>query len=232
MSVFNQTFIFNLNFLSLISSIRGVASAKPVATAVVGPGGLAVSRPIATAIAGLDPYEVAELGIPVKKTQKVKSSAMSNYELANKLKKTYGLSNDGSNRLIGPPIDRNQFEVEAEIDDIGQGEDDGETRMKPMLPPPPSVAQVGMMLQPDLDPYSLIPQQFHNSFNIKPPHHMIISRHHPTDIMATSGEESQEEEVDQETGFSYNVPQQVRFGYQMPPMPLYYPPYNYYFYRY
>lgn len=31
----------------------GVASAKPVAQAIVGPGGLAVARPIATAIAGV-----------------------------------------------------------------------------------------------------------------------------------------------------------------------------------
>lgn len=208
-----------------------------MATAVVGPGGLAVSRPIATAIAGLDPYEVAELGIPIKKTQKVKSPALSNYELAKKLKKTYGLSNDGSNRLVGPDIDRNsEFEVEAEIDDT---EEHGDTPSPSpvMLPPPQSVAQVGMMLQPDLDPYSLIPQQFHNQFKINSPHHMILSRQRPTDIMTENrvpGEMEVEPHVgdDQETGFSYNVPQHVRFGYQMPPMPFYYPPYNYYYYRY
>lgn len=209
-----------------------------MATAVVGPGGLAVSRPIATAIAGLDPYEVAELGIPIKKTQKIKSPALSNYELANKIKKTYGLSNDGSNRLVGPTIDRNnQFEVDEEIDSIDQG-DHGNSPSPVMLPPPQSVAQVGMMLQPDLDPYSLIPQQFHNSFKINPPHHMIISRQRPTDIMTENkdpedlGQIDHEEEEDQESEFSYHVPQQVRYGYQMPSLPLYYPPYSYYYYRY
>lgn len=168
----------------------------------------------------------------MKKAQKLKSQALSNYELANKLKKTYGLSNDGSSRLIGPSIDRNQFEVEAEVDDIDQDEDEIPKPASIMLPPPP-VAQVGMMLQPDLDPYSLIPQQFHNTFNIKPPHHMIITRQNPTDIMTENqnyqyfDQPDQGQKNDQETGFSYNIPQ--RFSYQMP---LYYPPYNYYFYRY
>lgn len=48
-----------------IAGEGGVASSKPVATAVVGPGGLAVARPIATAIAGISPSEVSGLGIPI-----------------------------------------------------------------------------------------------------------------------------------------------------------------------
>lgn len=48
-----------------IAGEGGVASSKPVATAVVGPGGLAVARPIATALAGISPSEVSALGIPI-----------------------------------------------------------------------------------------------------------------------------------------------------------------------
>uniref|UniRef100_A0A336LKQ6 CSON008853 protein n=1 Tax=Culicoides sonorensis TaxID=179676 RepID=A0A336LKQ6_CULSO len=230
-----------------IAGEGGVASAKPVATAVVGPGGLAVSRPVATAIAGIDPYEVAELGIPIKKSQKVKSQALTNYELANKIKKTYGLTSDGSNRLPSR-IDPNQFEVEAEIDDIDTTNESDESSIKsqPIVaqPPPSAVAQVGMMLQPDLDPYSLIPQQYHNTFNIKPPHHMIISRQNPTEIQAENRSMDDEEEIDQDADYSDNAPQQFKYvpqisGYQMPQLPFYYnnfmpyaQPYHYYYYRY
>jgi len=52
-----------------------VASSKPVAQAIVGPGGLAIARPVATAIAGVD----VEGSIPIggaqqqlKKPQKKK----------------------------------------------------------------------------------------------------------------------------------------------------------------
>lgn len=34
-----------------------MASSKPIATAVVGPGGLAIARPVGTAIAGVSPEQ-------------------------------------------------------------------------------------------------------------------------------------------------------------------------------
>lgn len=189
---------------TLFKIFSGVASSKPLATSVVGIGGLAVSRPIATAISGLDPYEVAELGIPIKKTQKTKTQALTNYEIANNIKKTYGLSNDGNNKLIGPLIQRNQFEVQTELE---KSEDDmlNSSEKTSVVMPPVPVKQVGMMLQPDLDPYSLIPQQYHNSFNIKP-HHMIISRHGSTE----AAKEIDNTKFNQDTLYSQDTQKHTR----------------------
>lgn len=196
-----------------------------------------ISRPVATAIAGIDPSEVSALGIPVKKIKKTStSSALSNYELANKLKKTYGLASDGSNRLVGPTIDnQGEFEVD-DTSDIDYEEKQEGTEQKiesPMVPPPPSVAQVGMMLQPDLDPYSLIPQQYHNMYNIKPPHHMIMHRHSPIDINADMSEDDDNDQQDDFHGESRAYsPQPVQY-YRPSYLPYFYMPYQpYYFYRY
>lgn len=57
--MFSSTLIYiynNIKAKILILTLfqpGGVASSKPVATAVVGPGGLAIARPVATAIAGV-----------------------------------------------------------------------------------------------------------------------------------------------------------------------------------
>lgn len=54
-----------------------MAASKPIATAVVGPGGLAIARPIATAIAGVAPEDAiipltgeGYLKLPQKKKEK------------------------------------------------------------------------------------------------------------------------------------------------------------------
>lgn len=76
-----------------IAGEGGVASSKPVATAVVGPGGLAVARPIATAIAGISPSEVSGLGIPIGGGgQKFKSFLRETAQVYLPSSKKYGLA--------------------------------------------------------------------------------------------------------------------------------------------
>lgn len=209
-----------------VAGVGGVASSKPVslllhkllahnfsnfiqkkvATAVVGPGGLAVSRPVATAIAGIDPDEVSGLGIPIKKVKKTSSATLFNFELANKIKKGYGVGNDESNE--------NREEEEVEKSSSTEGN-------QPAILPE-QVAQVGAMLQPNLDPYKLIPSQFHNNFNIKAPYELIASRVNAGDIAA-------EDRSTAESNLNFDGVQVGRIGPGTPWMFLpysYYPPYH------
>lgn len=132
-----------------------------------------MSRPIATAIAGIDPDEISGLGIPIKKVKKTSSSALFNLELANKIKKNYGVGNDAEKG-------GRESEEEEDNDTVypapqkEQAIEPTSTTYQPELPE--QVAQVGAMLQPDLDPYNLIPSQFHTTFNIKAPYELTAAR--------------------------------------------------------
>lgn len=81
-----------------------MASSKPVATAIVGAGGIAVARPIATAIAGISPGEVSGLGLSIPHKQAIGS--ISEIRLMSKYTNKYGLTQAGRNDdqmiLVGP----------------------------------------------------------------------------------------------------------------------------------
>lgn len=89
-----------------------MASSRPVATAIVGDGGLAVANPVATAIAGLSIEEVSDLGIPIKKN--IENQAM--FKMGLPMKGKYGLAessiNAGVGVLVGP-----EFKSDARLTD-------------------------------------------------------------------------------------------------------------------
>lgn len=108
-----------------IAGEGGVASSKPVATAVVGPGGLAIARPIATAIAGISPSEVQGLGIPVG-SHKTATRFQLNIPTANR----YGLTSiaNGLGLLVGPTF---SHESRVPAKDISADDShNGEIKMK------------------------------------------------------------------------------------------------------
>lgn len=79
-----------------------MASSKPVATAVVGPGGLAVARPIATAIAGISPSEVSGLGISIGHKHKKNIYSRNNFGQSKHYGLADGLLSNGKGLLVGP----------------------------------------------------------------------------------------------------------------------------------
>lgn len=182
---------------------------------MVGPGGLAVSRPIATAIAGIDPDEVSGLGIPIKKVKKTSSATLFNFELANKIKKDYGVGNDAE-----------KGGRESEENDSDETYPFLQKAVEPNTSPvsaelPEQVAQVGAMLQPDLDPYKLIPSQFHSTFNIKPQYELITSRGKP--------DPNEEILAEERTGAESNLqPEGIQIGRIAPGASWMYLPFSFY----
>jgi hypothetical protein len=143
-----------------IAGVGGVASSKPVATAVVGPGGLAVgkfnnhsltvsklnfinrlfvARPVATAIAGVKPSDISALGLPIPSKLKDLAARGGNYPTKGK----YGLvslsDDDGDERvLVGPDfftqarLSDKASEYDNEQGDVEDGEgDDREISRRP-----------------------------------------------------------------------------------------------------
>lgn len=117
-----------------IAGEGGVASSKPVATAVVGPGGLAVARPVATAIAGVKPSEISALGLPIPSKLKDLAARDGSFPLKGK----YGLvslsDDEGDEKvLVGPNYfmearlsekdSDNDFDNEQDDDEISRGPD-------------------------------------------------------------------------------------------------------------
>lgn len=133
-----------------IAGEGGVASSKPVATAVVGPGGLAVgkitnqicgkllresnvfelsARPVATAIAGVKPSDISALGLPIP--SKLKDLAAR--DGAFPLKGKYGLVSlsDGVSEdkvLVGPSYYA-QARLKAEKDLNSESEESDEAEI-------------------------------------------------------------------------------------------------------
>lgn len=190
-----------------------------IATAVVGPGGLAISRPVATAIAGIDPDEINNLGIPLKKVKQTSSATLFNFELANKIKKGYGVGNDEGR-------EGNEHEEEVEYSGPTHSQKPPETSDASIaLALPEQVAQVGAMLQPDLDPYKLIPSQFHGTFNIKAPYEMTASRVNTFNSQDSRDEIVAEEKSAAESNFQ---PESIQLGRISPGAPWVFLPYSFY----
>lgn len=96
-----------------------MASSKPVATAVVGDGGLAVARPVATAIAGVKPSDISALGLPIPSKLKDLAARGGSFPLKGK----YGLvslsDDDEEKVLVGP----NFFGAQSRLSEKGINSD-------------------------------------------------------------------------------------------------------------
>lgn len=90
-----------------------MASSKPIATAVVGPGGLAIARPIATAISGISPEEVQGLGISIGSHKAATKFQTINIPTAHR----YGLTSiaNGIGLLVGPTFSHESRVTEKNI---------------------------------------------------------------------------------------------------------------------